>query len=153
MRRSEKEITDRGEILGILESAKICRIALCDGSTPYIVPVNFGYCDNALYIHSAPAGKKIDILKKNNAVCFEVETGVRVVTAETACGWTTRYTSIVGYGRADILEDRESKIEALDVLMRRHSGRDGWNYAEDKLRRMVVIKVSIDSISGKRSGV
>jgi hypothetical protein len=152
MRRDDKEITDRREIQEILESARICRIALCDGDTPYIVPVNYGYHDNALYVHSAPEGRKIDILRRNNAVCFEIERDMRIVPADRACRWAARYTSLVGNGRAEILEDRESKIHGLHVLMRQQSGRDGWTYPEDALERMVVVRISIDSVTGKRSG-
>ena len=72
MRRSDKEINDPKTILRIIEEAEVCRIALSDGEKPYIVPMNFGYKDNSLYLHSASEGEKIDILKSNNNICFHV---------------------------------------------------------------------------------
>lgn len=51
MRRSEKEIKDTAIIEGILDQAKVCRIAVCDDNIPYIVPLNFGYKNRVLYNH------------------------------------------------------------------------------------------------------
>jgi uncharacterized protein len=79
MRRAEKEITNRGEIDSILSKATVCRIGFYDQRTPYIVPMNFGYSDNCLYLHSAPQGKKIELLKRNPLVCFEVEHDVAIL--------------------------------------------------------------------------
>ena len=65
MRRKDREITDWHEIEAILAEAMVCRIGLADESTPYVVPVSFGYDDGSLYIHSAPDGKKLALLTKN----------------------------------------------------------------------------------------
>ncbi len=73
MRRYDKEITDSGEIAAIMDKAAVCRIALVDGNCPYIFPVNFVVRNNYLYFHSSPEGRKIDILRKNNRVCFEID--------------------------------------------------------------------------------
>lgn len=70
MRRAEKEITNRREIDSILLKATVCRIGFIDHETAYIVPLNFGYSDNCLYFHSAPNGKKIDLLKKKSNDLF-----------------------------------------------------------------------------------
>lgn len=64
MRRSDKEIKDKSTIESILNEAQVCRIALCNDNKPYIVPMNFGFKDNYIYIHSACEGHKIDIIKK-----------------------------------------------------------------------------------------
>ncbi|MFW6137655.1 MAG: pyridoxamine 5'-phosphate oxidase family protein [Spirochaetota bacterium] len=152
MRRNDKAITDQQEIVEVLTSSKICRLALCDDSTPYIVPVNFGYKDNAIYIHTAKQGRKIEILKKNNNVCFEVERDVHIVPSDNACKWGTHYTCVIGYGRAELLSDYDSLKEALEIIMKQQSGRRGWKYKEKNLKRVLIIKINIDSISGKRSG-
>lgn len=150
MRRKEKEITDRDEILNILSSEKICHIGLADDSIPYIVPVHYGYKDNSLYIHCAKEGRKIDIIQKNSTVCFEIEHEVRIIADETACRWTTTYTSIIGYGTAELIIDRPSVIDALNVIMKQQSGREPWHYDERDLNRVAIIKISIDSLSCKR---
>ena len=68
MRRSDKEIKDSESIQKILKEADVCRIALADGNKPDMIPMNFGYKNNTLYLHSATEGLKIDILRKNTIV-------------------------------------------------------------------------------------
>ena len=138
--------------MNVLKSSKICRLALADVNTPYIVPVNYGYKDNALYVHSAKSGKKIDFLKKNPLVCFEVESDVQIIASENACDWSTRYKCVIGYGRAELLYDKETVEDALDIIMYHQSGHGGWSYAEKKeLNKVTIIKITIRSLTGKRS--
>ena len=151
MRRSGKEIADRKEIEDILRQSTVCRLALIDSGRPYLVPLCFGYDAGVLYFHSAPAGKKIDLLKKNRHVCFEFDVDTTAVPAETSCGWTMRYRSVIGYGIADFVEDLGEKRAALDVIMRQYAeGTHG--YSDETLRKTAVIKVEIREISGKKSG-
>lgn len=93
MRRKEKEITDQKLIEEILSKSEICRIAMIDEGEPYIVPLNYGYSNNAIYFHSDPAGKKIIILRRNHRVCFEIEYGVDIIKSEVSCKWNTKYRS------------------------------------------------------------
>ncbi len=65
MRRNDSEITDRKDIDGIIRRCRVCRLAMCDGSQPYIVPLSFGYDGSFLYFHTAREGRKIDIIKRN----------------------------------------------------------------------------------------
>lgn len=151
IRRKDKAITNQEQIIDVVKSSKICRLALADENIPYIVPVNYGYKDNTLYIHSAKSGRKIDLLKKNNLVCFEVESDVQIMPSDTSCRWTTQFKCVVGYGKAELLSDRESIIQALDIIMEHQSGKSGWTYNDRELSRVVIIKVVIDSMTGKRS--
>ncbi len=75
LRRRDKAINDRGLMEKILDTALVCRIAMCTDNIPYIVTMNFAYKDNCLYLHSAKSGRKIDILRKNPRVCFEIDHG------------------------------------------------------------------------------
>ncbi len=70
MRRKDKEIKDAKEIESIISRSDICRIALSENNSPYIVPMCFGYRNNCLYFHSASDGKKIDIIKKKKQGLF-----------------------------------------------------------------------------------
>jgi len=148
---TNKAITNKDEIIDIVRKSKVCRIALSYEGIPYIVPVNYGYNNNTLYIHSARSGKKIDLLKKNNRVCFEVESDIKIVASDTACQWTTQYRCAIGYGKAQLLYDRESIIKALEIIMKHQSGRSDWTYSEEAINRVLIIKIIIDSITGKKS--
>ena len=153
MRRSEKEVTDRAEIETILLNAEICRIGLCVDNKPYIVPMNFGYHDNCLYLHSAKVGKKIEMLKTNPNVCFEVEgKSEQVDGGEVACKWSMKFVSIIGNGRAMFVEDREEKKKALNVLMAQFSKREGFTYLDKQLDSVLVIVIGIMEMSCKKSG-
>ena len=113
MRRSEKEITDKAQIDSIIRRSKVCRLGLSDDGQPYIVPLCFGYDGKALYFHCAKEGRKIDILRKNSAVCFEFDIVEGMVEADRACDWGIRYQSVIGFGEARIIEDVNDKQKAL----------------------------------------
>ncbi len=151
MRKKEKEITDPAEIEQIIKQARVCRLGLVDGSEPYVVPVCFGYENNAFYFHCAPEGRKLELIRNNNQVCVEIDTDVEITGAEKPCGWSTRYRSVIGVGRAHILEDEADKIRGLAVLMR-HFGGKGPAVAFEKADRTAVVRIDIETITGKKSG-
>jgi nitroimidazol reductase NimA-like FMN-containing flavoprotein (pyridoxamine 5'-phosphate oxidase superfamily) len=151
MRRKDKEIHDSAIIQEILNKSLICRIALFDEVYPYIVPMNYGYHDHNLYFHCAIKGKKIDLIKKNNKVAFEIEYFHEIIKKELSCDWTTKYRSIMGTGFIDIITDNDEKRKGLDILMQQH-GRKANTYNEKSLKRVVVLKLSITELSAKQSG-
>jgi len=105
-----------------------------------------------LYFHSAKEGKKIDILRKNNQVCFEMDNEGEIVKGHRACSWGMKYVSVIGFGQAFFIEDDIGKKKALDILMEKYAGRSGFSYADDELEKIIIIDVKIDQISGKQSG-
>ena len=124
MRKKEREITDKAVLEQLLMQTQICRLGLYDGKWPYVVPVNMGYEPGRIYFHSSKKGKKMDILRDNPNVCFELDADVEIVTGDKPCDWTTYYKSIIGFGTAVILDDEEEKLAGLKVIMRRHGGPD-----------------------------
>ena len=152
MRRSDKEITDSQEIAAIMEKAAVCRIALVDGNYPYIVPVNFVVRNNYLYFHSSTEGRKIDILRKNNQVCFEIDIDVETVKGDSPCSCGTRYLSVIGFGLAFFLERTNEKKQALNYLMEKYSGKKDCSYKAEALEKVAVFSVKIEKITGKKSG-
>ena len=100
MRRTEKEIKDRAEIDSIIRRSQVVRLGLSDNGLPYIVPLSFGYDGEAIYVHCAKQGRKLDIIRKNNIVCFEFDIVLGVVEAEPACSWGMKYQSVIGTGTA-----------------------------------------------------
>ena len=151
MRKARQEITNRKELEEILEDAIICRVAMMDGERPYIIPLNYGYQEGCLYIHSAREGKKIDLLKQNPEVCFEVEDTMEITRGEHACDWSTRYRSVVGYGSFDILSDEAGKQHGLEVIMEQHGAPELNEFNPENMKRMVILKLTIRSMTGKQS--
>jgi nitroimidazol reductase NimA-like FMN-containing flavoprotein (pyridoxamine 5'-phosphate oxidase superfamily) len=150
MRRKDKEIRSNKEIEAVIRKATVCRLALAGEAYPYIVPLCFGYKDNSLYFHSSPKGKKLDLIKKNNKVCFEFDIFHEIKMADSPCDWSMKYESVIGFGEALFIEDHNAKQKALDIIMKQYS--DGSSlYSEPKIRQTVIIKVEITRMTGKRS--
>ena len=152
MRKANQEIRDASVIEEILAGAHICRIAMMDGEKPYILPFNYGYRDRCIYIHSTPEGKKIELLKQDNRVCFEIEHTVRVIEDEKACNWSTLYRSVVGYGTVEIITDPDGKQQGLEILMAQHGAPGLVDFERKSMDRMVILKLTITSVTGKQSG-
>lgn len=150
MRRRELEISERHEIEAIIAEAIVCRLAMCDGDRPYLVPLSFGYRDNTLYFHCAMEGKKLAILADNPNVCFEMDVDVEVKRADTPCGFGMTYRSVIGSGTASIIDDPVEKARALDVIVRHYSASPD-TYPEALLEIMKVIRVEIECLTGKKS--
>jgi len=151
MRKARQEIKDPTILEEILSGAILCRVAMMDGDLPYLIPFNYGYRDGCIYIHSAPEGKKIQLLRKDKRVCFEVEDTMEITKGDKACDWSTRYRSVVGYGTVEILSDDESKQQGLEVIMAQHGAPELLEFNHRNLDRMVILKLTITSMTGKQS--
>jgi nitroimidazol reductase NimA-like FMN-containing flavoprotein (pyridoxamine 5'-phosphate oxidase superfamily) len=151
MRRKDKLITDNTIIQDILCSSLICRIAFFDKDYPYILPMNYGYSDNTLYLHGAKEGRKIDLLQKNNKVGFEITHSHQIIKKEESCDWTTAYRSIVGTGKMEIITDFDEKKKGLDIIMQQH-GKMENSYKENVVNRVSVFRIHIHELSAKQSG-
>jgi nitroimidazol reductase NimA-like FMN-containing flavoprotein (pyridoxamine 5'-phosphate oxidase superfamily) len=152
MRRINQEIIDRNVIEEILSKSLICRIGMICDDVPYIVPLNYGYTTNAIYIHSASEGKKIDIIKTNNKVCFEIEDTTEIIKKDLSCEWATKYRSLIGYGTVEIITDFEQKKRGLDIIMAQHGKTVNNGYKENQVEKIVILKLTIERVTGKQSG-
>lgn len=150
MRRFEYEIQEKDEIEEIIRSAKVCRLGMSVADQPYIVPLCFGYEPGVLYFHSAGEGKKLDMLEENANVCFEFDIDVEILPAEEACDWGMNYQSVIGFGRAEILEDVEEKRVGFDAIMRQYS-EDSYTYPDGEIKGTTIIRIDIHSMTGKKN--
>ena len=150
MRRKDKQINDIAAIEDILSKATVCRLGLCEANQPYVVPLCFGYKDSALYFHCAGQGKKLDILRKNNNVCFEVDIDHELIKAGKPCDLGMKYKSVIGFGKAVFIEEVELKRKAFDIILQ-HFSEGAFEYPEEAVKNTAVIKVEIQSMTGKKS--
>jgi nitroimidazol reductase NimA-like FMN-containing flavoprotein (pyridoxamine 5'-phosphate oxidase superfamily) len=150
MRRKDKEIKNKAEIEEIVKKALVCRVAVSDEDKPYIFPVCFGFKDDCLYFHSAREGKKIEILKRNNKVCFEMDINTELVKGEKGCDWEIKYSSVIGFGSAEFVEDIREKKEALHILLEHYSDKK-YEFSEQSLAKVAIVKIQVESMTGKRS--
>jgi uncharacterized protein len=157
MRKKEREITDRREIEQILTEATVLRLGINEeGAPPYIVPVNFGYKDNAIYFHSSYKGKKMELIAKDPVVSFEAETDVAVVAptdSSNACEWGVAYRSVIGRGRARLLTDADEKRAGLLVFMTGVApdvDPSSFTFTDRIVEITAVVKIEIEEMSGKK---
>lgn len=152
MRRHDKEIKDNNIIEDILANSGICRLGFVEDDEAYIVPVNYAYSGGTIYIHSAAQGRKMDILKRNNIVSFEIEYFEEIIKNEVPCEWSAKYRSVMGKGTVRIENDPAEKKAGLDLIMRKYGAENGLRYNEASVSRMVLLVLKIDSVIGKQSG-
>ncbi len=151
MRRREKEITRLQDLETILQSAGICRLAMANGNVPYIVPMNFGYRDHTLYFHCAPEGRKLEFIRKNPMVCFEADCDTKVVNTGKPCNWSSRYTSIIGYGTATLVDDLKRKRDALNIIVDHYAPGTAYVFPDENVEKVAILKVEITHMTGKKS--
>ncbi len=153
MRRKEREIKDNQVIEEIISRCDVCRIGLSDNNMPYIVPLNFGYMKgdpSCLYFHCATRGRKIDIIAKNNNVCFEMDTDHILTDGDAACDYSMLYSSVMGTGKIYIVKDEEERNIGLNCLMKHYTGKDNYTFKPGTMLKTTILRLDIDSISGKQ---
>ena len=153
MRRSDREVHGAEHIRAILEQSKVCQLAMVDDGRPYLVTMNFGYEqageELTLYFHSAGAGRKLDILRKNSAVCFTVvAAGVPDFVQENPCASSVTFASVVGEGTAEIVEDAGEKCKGLSLLMQRAVGR-AVPFTPAQAAGVTVLRLRVTNLSAK----
>ncbi len=153
MRRTDREITEQEDMMQIIEKAKVLRLALFDETYPYIVPMHYGYTlkDSkfVFYMHSAKEGHKLDLITKNANVCVEIENEMEIVSGgDIPCRYGATFSSVIGRGKVEIVEDTLEKIQGLKLLMQHQVNKD-FEINEQMANMVCVIKVCIDEISAK----
>ena len=153
MTKRERQVTDGSQILHILDTAKILHLGLCADNVPYVVPMNYGYTYEdgklVLYLHSALRGKKLDMIRRNCKVFFEMDCDLDPFEGEKPCQYGLAYSSVMGRGTAVIVEDVEEKKKAMSVLMKTQTGKD-FSF-EDRLVSIVsVIRIDVLEYTAKK---
>ncbi len=152
MRRATKEIQDRTVIEGILEACPVGRLGTIgrDGY-PMVKPLNFAYDSGRIYFHTALEGEKIDDIRRDDRVCFEVDQAVAFLKARRQpCEAAYLYRSVIIKGRAHIVGDRDERLFALGRLMNKYQPGGGYgDIPEEKLAITGVVRIDIEEMVGK----
>lgn len=120
---------------------------------PYVVPVHFVFAGNEIYIHGLNAGQKLANIRANDKVCFEVDEMDSLILDENACDVNTKYQSVVAFGKATLVDDVAGKIAALDKIVAKYTPQlAGQQYPENMLKGTGVIRITVESITGKYFG-
>ncbi|MEG1577548.1 MAG: pyridoxamine 5'-phosphate oxidase family protein [Oscillospiraceae bacterium] len=151
MRKKEREMTDRAELLNVMAACDSCSVAFFDEEYPYVIPMNFGICDTdgaiSLVFHGANVGHKLDLLRQNPKVGFEMSTKHVLSFLPRSCDSEMKYESVCGNGTMEILPD-DQKIGALTALMN-HYGRGPYDFDSRVVSATTVLKLTIYELTGK----
>jgi uncharacterized protein len=145
MHRKDREYCEKEFLYDVLTRAEDFVLALATDAAPYVVPLNFVLLDDALYFHCALEGRKLDCLAVKPEVGFTAFTDVRIVQEKS----TTYFKSVCGTGRAELVLDDAEKGRALDALSCKYHSRCPVPTPEAMLKRTAVVRISIESLSGK----
>lgn len=154
MRRKDREVTDVLGLKEILDMCKTCHVAMVDNGKPYVVPLSFGYRlleDGTLelYFHSAKEGRKMDILRNNPLVCFEMSQEGETVHADTPCNSGYYYSSLIGNGEVCFLNEVQEKCGALSRMFYQQTGQE-IEFQEKQAETVCVYKIVSRDFTGKR---
>jgi len=147
MRRKDRQLTEE-KAVEMMRDALWGTLSLSTGKgEPYGVPVNFVYVDKTIYIHCAKEGKKIDLIKENKRASFCIVASSEIRPE----AFTTAYSSAMAMGNIEIAPETE-KGKALELIIEKYCPSlelEGADYIKRLYDRTEVIKLSIESISGK----
>ena len=156
MTKRERQITDPDQILAILDKAKVLHLGLCADNEPYVVPMNYGYVFEdgklVLYLHSAVRGKKLDMLRQNPKVFFELDCDLIPFEGKVPCQYGLAYSSVMGRGVGQIVEDVEEKKRAMSVLMKTQTGKD-FSFEDRLVSIVAVIRIDVTEYTAKHRPV
>lgn len=148
MRRKDRAM-GKEETKMLLETAQVGTLAtVSEDNTPYMVPISFVYTNEAIYLHSAVEGKKLDNIITNNNICFNVIDGVELMPAAFA----TKYKSAIIFGKIVVVEDLEEKRQGLSAIIKKYSPNfyeSGLQYIDNAFEKTKVLKIEVSTITGK----
>ena len=152
MTKRERQITDEQQIMDILAAGKVLHLGLAVDNEPYVVPMNYGYTREngklVLYLHSAVRGKKLDMIRKNPKVFFEIACDLIPFESELPCQYGLSYSSVMGKGIARIVDDVEEKKQAMTILMKTQTGKD-FTFEDRLVSIVAVIRIDVEAYTAK----
>lgn len=147
-------LTNPQEVMDTADKSDVCYVSMAgaDGM-PYVVPMNFGLLDGHIFLHSAQAGKKIDILKENPnvSVCFTSDHHLRWQNEGVACSYSMKYRSIRAYGKVEFIDDFDAKIDGLNIIMRKYTGKD-FDFNAPSIHEVLCWRVNVEEWEGRVYG-
>ena len=153
MRKPHKRITDLAVIFNLLDTCHVGHLGtISSDGWPTIKPLNFVRLDWLIYFHCALGGEKLDDIRRDSRVCFEVDLPIAYVKGlpENPCRAEYLYRSVIIRGRATIVEDRSEKVLALNCLMRKYQPVTSFTgYCDDKIDITGIVRIDIEDLSGK----
>lgn len=154
-RRKDRAMTNSQEMERLLERMPVGRLAVTTEEGPYLVAVNYLFWEGCIYFHSGLTGRKMEALRDDPRVCFMVDEIGPQVLWERGCGISQVYKSVICFGNAEIVEEPLEKERILAKMVQKYvpSGYAFPAMNEENIQRTAVIKIAIESMSGKENAL
>lgn len=149
-------ITEQPKIDEVIRSCQFCFVAVADvDATPYVFPMNFGYRDGILYLHSGPQGRKTDILEKNPKVCisFCANASLYYTAEQIACTYLMQTKSVIIDGQVEFIADDAEKIRIMNIIMAHYTAKTDFQYSDPAIKNVRVWKVQPTQVTCRFLGV
>ena len=143
------------EIEKIIDDCQALTMSMVDEKgMPYAVPMNFASKDGYIYLHGAPTGKKMSILQNNPNVILSFFTGLQLskVNENVACSYGMKYKSALLYGKVEFIDDFQQKMDFLNEVMEKYTGRKDFEYNPPAVNNVAVFRVKIEKYEGRAYG-
>lgn len=149
MNKKERQLTAE-QTAALIAKGKTGTLSLHgDDGYPYAVPVNYVYFNDAIYIHGAANGYKVDAVKANPKACFSCYVNVEILADKL----TAAFESFIATGKVEMIEDKDEKKAVLDYIVDELSAPEfkekGTKMIAAMLDKTGIIKFTIEEVTGK----
>lgn len=147
-------IEEQNEIEAVIKSCRTCFLGLSDqNNQPYVIPMNFGYQNNTIYLHSGQFGRKWQLMKENPKACITFVQGDELAYQDehVACSWRVKSKSVIAEGIIEFVDDYDEKVAILNIIMAQYSDRE-FNFNAPAVKNVGVYKMKIESLHAKEFG-
>ena len=148
----QRAVYDRAAVYSILDEGLVCHIGFVAEGKPVVIPTGYGRKDDTVYLHGSPASRMLRTLGKGVDVCVTVTLLDGLVLARSAFHHSVNYRSVVIFGTATVVEDREGKLEALRVFTE-HVAPGRWQEvrppSDKELQAATVLALPLQEVSAK----
>ena len=143
------------ELEEVITNCEVCYVSMVDkDGKPYVLPFNFAYDGNKIYLHSGNFGKKLEILKVNPDVCIAFSLGHKLFHQHetVACSYSMLYKSVIVSGKVEFEEDIQKKTDIMNKVMMKYTGKT-FEFSKPAISNVSCFVVNIIEISGRNRGM
>jgi len=150
VRKKGRETLNAEDMESLLHTAMVGHLGTFGDGEPYVTPFNFVYAESTIAIHVSPEGRVANNIRRLHRVCFEVSEQLSITPAAKACKTDTAYRSIILFGWAQILRDREEKRKWLSRMLEKYRPGNSYEPIEDSdLDKTAVVLIHVEKMTGK----
>lgn len=144
MRRKERSMS-LNDAKKFLIRASVGRLGLSLNDHPYIVPLNYVFFNEKIYFQCSIEGQKLDYLKKNHRICFEVDEFHGVKKGNIPCSSGSKYGSVIVNGNAKLVLETGIKMDVLKKLMEKYTGDIATSFDDKQFMRTKIVEITIEN--------